>query len=479
MPNTRGGARKSASKAPAASPAKVAARGNIRKTAVEVASTKSPGRAGSGRKTGAPAVAALAQTATRAEELTEDEVLADSRKEKERPEDQGKDQEEMEYSDSDEDDGEEERPRFRRIPTKSPSEYRLVNDKGTPEVIRPRSLVLLTKQAERTVRPFDPSFDVSNWIHHFKDITQNLPEIEQFGILRAKLSAGPTFDWFVSRHREMKHMDVERWLLLLEASFASDPLRRKNALRGRKQREGEDAAEYVREIDTLCIRYMPNMSVLDKIGYIADNVHPKYAHEFARISTHDRTLVDVELSLRNAMKLAGTTGSRPANSGGFTFPVGQGKSTERAATFQATQKAPEEEYDPVVGPGYDHYGSTANFAAAPAPAAQARSEKQETSGYSQKQPNPKTGGGDRRETRKCFGCGKIGHIQADCWNSPKGRGGGGGRGNNSKGPPPYCTYCNKNWHTADDCYKKAADDKRKEVKTEPTAANGQNPENSA
>lgn len=299
MPDTRGVARKSASKAPAATPAKAGASGNVRKTTVEVASTKPPGRAGSGRKTGASksAVATLAQSASRAEKLTEEEVLADSRSEKERPEGQEQDQGDTETSKLGEAD---ETPKSR---------------------ISPKLLAALVKSADKGVRAFDPKLDVSNWIHHFEDITRNLPEDEKFGIFRNKMSAGSCFDWFVSRHREMAKMTVSQWLAKLETSFASDPLRRKNELRNRKQREGEEASDFIRDIDTLCIRYMPKMTVLDKIGYISDNVNPKYAFEFARISTHDRTLHDVELSLRNAMRVSGLSDRRPVLAGA-AFTVG-------------------------------------------------------------------------------------------------------------------------------------------------------------
>lgn len=277
-----------------------------------------------------------------------------------------------------------ERPHFLQLPA-PPNVDRRVPEKEMPEAIASQDRIV--KRAEKVIRPFDPKLGVEDWISQFEEKTAGLSGEIVLQIFSDKLDAGPCFSWFNARRREGKCLSVRGWLSLLTSSFATDPLQRKHELRSRKQQEGEDASEFVRDIDTLCIRYLPTMTMLDKIGHISDNVHPKYAITFAMLSAHDRTLADVELSLRTAMKLSAVSDRR---SGTPTFPMGSSpKHAEKNVSFAySCGQESESETDPTLG--------------------------------------------------VCRECGKPGHRTANCWQQLARNG-------------TFCTICKKRNHVAENC----------------------------
>ena len=155
--------------------------------------------------------------------------------------------------------------------------------------------------AVKSIREFSPEINVRDWVYHFRTETAALDEQTQLALFRNKVYTA-CFTWFMAASRENPHRTIQGWLTALESTFRTTPLQLRNAIRARRQHDGEDAGSYIRDIVALCVRFNPVMSTVEKISYITDGVHPKYIHQFVQFNVHADSISMTENSLRAAME---------------------------------------------------------------------------------------------------------------------------------------------------------------------------------
>lgn len=168
------------------------------------------------------------------------------------------------------------------------------------------------KRASQMVRAFRPDMDVDDWVEHFITETEGLDETDKLAIFRMKIYDA-CFDWYNSMQREHKFCTVSEWMACLTATYRKKAKELRAAIRDRKQKEGEDAGIFVRDVVSRCVRYNPLMTTDDKISHIVENVHPLYQDMFRVVSIHAKSIADIEESLRGTMEFTASQrdGAKP------------------------------------------------------------------------------------------------------------------------------------------------------------------------
>lgn len=306
------------------------------------------------------------------------------------------------------------------------------------------------KDAKKRVNEFDPALKVEDWIQHFEEITRQLTEEAKMEIFSDKMKHQKAFSWYLAARREGRYNFVRQWIAALRETFQRDPHQRKNALLHRRQHEGEDAGDFVRDINALCDDWK-GMTTLDKVGYVIDNAHPRYQDALRFLGVKDQTLADITLSLRAAMQLANREPTQSPYGNSVPFPP-MGSSSHNASFHSSAPPALPVTPVPYGPPPTNTTPSNYQLAhptASPASASR-------TPGQS--------------ETRSCYECREVGHLAINCpvriarlasefaarqnnsgqnqqshYNNKNGR---------NSGSRSSCTYCQRPGHTADVCRKR-------------------------
>ena len=282
-----------------------------------------------------------------------------------------------------------------------------------------------------SVKDFSSSISVQDWIRYFKLATEGLEEDEKIRLFRAKLET-ECYGWYATLDSDGKKRSIDQWIEELREEFTLTPQQMRQAIQDRKQKEGEEARRFIREIITLCKRYNPSMHESEQLQYITDNVHPRYRDLYIRFSAHDETAKDAEISLQTAMRESGREAAIPVN-----LVADQGRSSAAAAgeiTGAATGAAnnPWDSRDAFLAfttqysrrgvpftPRGRGNGMRGSFRQHPYDA------RRQTGSWGAGAGNRRSEAEQQQRTpraRECYGCGDTDHLVRDCPLRPSTRG---------------------------------------------------------
>lgn len=207
--------------------------------------------------------------------------------------------------------------------------------------------------AFKSIKDFDKKIDVSDWIKYFKLGAAGLTLQQKLRLFRAKLGA-ECYSWYANKETDGVPRDLDDWFEELKKEFGLTPERRREAILARKQKEDEDAGDFIRDILSLCKRYNHRMLETEKVAFIRDNVHYKYRRQFNHYNVHAETVKETEKSLRGAMKFEKEKTARAVHlnstdepSGTSSNPRSKGKGKEghssddpdNECTYQSSSKS--------------------------------------------------------------------------------------------------------------------------------------------
>ena len=156
------------------------------------------------------------------------------------------------------------------------------------------------RDAFDSVKDFTTSVNVNDWIKYFRLATEGLSQVAKLRLFRAKLAA-ECYSWYANKDADGEMRALDDWFDELREEYSLAPERLREAIVARKQKEGESAEAYIRDILTLCKRYHSWMPETEKIAFIRDNVYFKYKRHFNLLNVHASTVRMTEQSLRAAM----------------------------------------------------------------------------------------------------------------------------------------------------------------------------------
>ena len=143
---------------------------------------------------------------------------------------------------------------------------------------------------KRDVPSFNGSTNVKHWILIFKAATATRTEEQKISIMMQSMQ-GAAQSWFcatkLADDAANKTATIAEWEERLIQFFGKTQEGALDELESRRQREGEDAISYVREVLRLCADVDPAMTDATKLRHLKRGLLPRYSHDMLLMDPRD------------------------------------------------------------------------------------------------------------------------------------------------------------------------------------------------